>query len=82
MIFEPPRPGQLQELTAAGTFPAPQQCEIHVGELDWQSNPSAVLPLAAAWGVPVTVVPQGGHRLDTGYVSQLLDRWLKAEVLA
>jgi pimeloyl-ACP methyl ester carboxylesterase len=47
MIFEPPRPGQLQAMTQAGTYPVPCQCEIYVGELDWQSNrqPSPSWPM-------------------------------------
>jgi pimeloyl-ACP methyl ester carboxylesterase len=77
MIFEPPRPGQLQAMTQAGTYPVPCQCEIYVGELDWQSNPSAVTQLANAWGHSVTVVPGGEHRLDKSYVSDLLDQWLE-----
>jgi hypothetical protein len=76
-IFEPPRPGQLQAMTEAGTYPIPLHCEFHVGELDWQSNPKAVTDLASAWGHTVTVVPGGEHRLEKSYVSDLLDRWLK-----
>jgi hypothetical protein len=77
MFFEPPRPGQLQAMTEAKTYPISQHCEFHVGELDWQSDPKAVEPLAAAWGHSVTIVPGGEHRLDKQYVSDLLDRWLK-----
>jgi len=77
MYFEPPRPGQLQAKTEAGTYPIPLHCEFHVGELDWQSNPTAVTALANAWGHQVTVVPGGEHRLDKDYVGKLLDRWLK-----
>jgi len=76
MIFEPPRPGQLQAMTEAGTYPIPLRCEFHVGELDWQSNPVAVSALASAWGLSATVVPGGEHRLDKSYVNVLLDRWL------
>ncbi len=77
MIFEPPRPGQLQAMTKTGTYPIPLCCEFHVGELDWQSNPKAVISLAGSWGHSVTVVPGGGHRLDKSYVSGVLDRWLE-----
>ena len=76
MVFEPPRPGQLQAMTKAGTYPVPLHCEFHVGELDWQSDPTAVTALASAWGHSVTVVPNGEHRLDKSYVANLLDRWL------
>lgn len=77
MYFEPPRPGRLQAMTEAGTYPVPLHCEFYVGELDWQSNPSAVTQLASAWGHSVTVVPGGEHRLDKSYVAGLLDRWLE-----
>lgn len=77
MIFEPPRPGQLQAMTAAGTYPIPLHCEFHVGELDWQSDPTAVTALAGAWSHSVTVVPGGEHRLDKNYVSDVLDQWLR-----
>ncbi|OIN93792.1 MAG: hypothetical protein AUJ20_02865 [Comamonadaceae bacterium CG1_02_60_18] len=77
MIFEPPRPGQLQAMTEAGTYPIPLHCEFHVGELDWQSDPIAVTALAGAWDRSVTVVPSGEHRLDKSYVSGVLDRWLE-----
>lgn len=77
MIFEPPRPGQLQAMTEAGTYPVPLHCEFHVGELDWQSDPMAVTALANAWGHSVTVVPGGEHRLDKSYVSAVLDHWLE-----
>lgn len=76
MIFEPPRPGQLQAMTAAGTYPVPLHCEFHVGELDWQSDPTTVTALATAWGHSVSVVPNGEHRLDKNYVNIVLDRWL------
>jgi hypothetical protein len=77
MIFEPRRKGQLQAMTEAGTYPIPHNCEFHVGELDWQSDPSAVTALANSWGRLVTVVPGGEHCLDKDYVARLLDRWLK-----
>jgi len=77
MMFEPPRPGQLQPMTASGTYPIPLHCELHVGELDWQSDPTAGTALAGAWGHSVTVVPGGEHRLDKSYVSDVLDQWLR-----
>lgn len=74
--FIPPRAERLSELAEAGTYPTPMHCEIHVGELDWQSNPTNVLKLADRIGLPVTVVPKAGHMLGKPYVSALLDRWL------
>jgi alpha-beta hydrolase superfamily lysophospholipase len=82
--FIPPRAGQLQRLALEGSFPKPERCEIHVGELDWQSIPSNVQKFAALVGLAVTVVPGDGHMLSKPYVSALLDRWLgesKSDVL-
>jgi hypothetical protein len=76
MGFIPPQSGKLLELAVSGTFPTPQRCEIHVGENDWQSNPSNVLQLAGLLGIEVMVVPDGGHNLSKTYVSGVLDRWL------
>lgn len=76
MGFIPPYAGRLAQLAESGTYPTPQQCEIHVGELDWQSNPSNVMRLAELLGLRATVVPDGGHMLDKRYVSALLDEWL------
>lgn len=78
MGFIPPQSGRLFELADCGKFPTPKQCEIHVGENDWQSNPSSVLNLAGKLGIAVTVVPNGGHNLGKSYVSAVLDRWLVA----
>ena len=74
--FVPPQSGRLFELSESGSYPVPARCEIHVGELDWQSNPSRVIRFATPLGMDVTVVPNGGHMLDKGYVAALLDRWL------
>jgi pimeloyl-ACP methyl ester carboxylesterase len=74
--FSPPRPDRLRELAESGQFSTPTRCEIHVGEEDWQSIPAHVQAFGALTGIPVTVVPRGGHRLDHGYVGSLLDRWL------
>jgi pimeloyl-ACP methyl ester carboxylesterase len=75
--FSPPRPHRLRELAEAGQFNAPARCEIHVGEEDWQSIPANVEAFGRMTGIPVTVVPQGGHNLGKEYVGPLLDRWLK-----
>ncbi len=74
--FSPPRPGRLKELAEAREFNAPACCEIHVGEEDWQSIPANVQAFGRLTGIPVTVVPQGGHDLGKAYVGPLLDRWL------
>jgi hypothetical protein len=82
--FIPPRAGQLQRLALEGSFPKPERCEIHVGELDWQSIPAKVQKFAELVGLAVTVVPGDGHMLSKPYVSALLDRWLdhsKSDVL-
>jgi len=75
--FSPPRPTRLKELAEAGQFNAPASCEIHVGEEDWQSIPANVQAFGRLTGIPVTVVPSGGHDLGKEYVGPLLDRWLK-----
>ena len=74
--FVPPRAERLAELAEAGEYPTPLNCEIHVGELDWQSNPANVLRLAGKLGLNVTVVSQGGHVLGKDYVTGVLDKWL------
>jgi pimeloyl-ACP methyl ester carboxylesterase len=76
--FSPPRPTRLRELAEAGQFNAPANCEIHVGEADWQSIPDNVQAFGRAAGIPVTVVPEVGHDLGKDYVGPLLDRWLRA----
>jgi hypothetical protein len=75
--FSPPRPTRLKELAEAGQFPAPARSAIHVGSEDWQSIPANVQAFGALTGIPVTVVPDGGHNLPKIYVGGLLDRWLK-----
>lgn len=75
--FSPPRPERLKELAQAGKFTAPVHCEIHVGADDWQSIPANVQAFGRLAGIPVTVVPKGGHDLGKAYVGALLDRWLE-----
>lgn len=74
--ISPPRPRRLKELAEAGQFNTPASCEIHVGEEDWQSIPANVQAFGQLTGIPVTVVPQGGHNLGKDYVGPLLDLWL------
>lgn len=76
MGFIPPHSGRLAQLAESGTYPTPLHCEIHVGELDWQSNPANVTKLAGLLGLSATVVPGNGHMLDKQYVSAVLDSWL------
>ena len=77
MNFIPPRSDQLLELAKTGLYPAPLNCEIHVGSEDWQSNPSNVELFGSLTGLRVTVVPEAGHMLPKEYVSDLLDRWIQ-----
>ncbi len=76
--FSPPRPERLKKLAEAGQFNAPVNCEIHVGEEDWQSIPESVQAFGQLTGIPITVVPKSGHDLGKAYVGSLLDRWLIA----
>lgn len=76
LYFVPPRAGLLQELAAAGAYPAPPHCEVHVGASDWQSVPANVLSLGRLTGFAVNVVPYCGHDLGKDYVGTVLDRWL------
>jgi hypothetical protein len=74
--FSPPRPRLLKEMAEASQFNAPTRCEIHVGEEDWQSIPADVQSFGRLTGIPVTLVPKGGHSLGKEYVGSLLNRWL------
>jgi len=74
--FVPPRSRKLKELAQAKKFPAPQSCEIHVGEQDWQSNPEHVGEFGRLLNISVTVVPRAGHMLPKEYVTTVLDQWL------
>ncbi len=75
--FIPPRSRKLAEIAELGAIPKPMHCEVHVGEQDWQSNPSNVSELGRKVGIPVNVVPNAGHMLPKEYVAQVLDRWLE-----
>ncbi len=78
MNFIPPRSEQLLAVAKTGSYPSPLNCEIHVGSLDWQSNPNNVEMFGALTGLKVTVVPEAGHMLPKEYVNNLLDQWLEA----
>ena len=72
--YVPPRAGKLQRLVEQGEFNAPSNCEVHVGEDDWQANPAEVLKLASRVGFEVNIVPGSGHQLDRVYVGEVLSR--------
>ncbi len=74
--FVPPRSRVLMSLVQEGKYPLPKRCEIHVGELDWQSDPDNVAALAKQTGWNMTVVKGAGHMLPKEYVGVVLDRWL------
>ena len=76
MNFIPPRAEKIRQLAEAKIFPAPKQCQIHVGADDWQSNPANVTALGSLLGLDVTVVPNAGHMLPKDYVGDLLDKWI------
>jgi hypothetical protein len=80
MHFRPPRAEHLMRLVQEGSYPVPRHCEVHVGELDWQSVPDEVLAFATPLGIPVTVASGRGHMLGRDYVGPLLDRWLRQTV--
>ena len=77
MTFLPPRSTRLMELAESGSYPTPIHCEIHVGSEDWQANPDNVSKFGQLVGIPVNVVPDGGHNLPHSYVGAVLDKWLK-----
>ncbi len=77
MSFIPPRSRELLALALSGIYPVPRQCEIHVGEQDWQSNPHAVVEFADYLGIKVVVVPNAGHMLGKSYVGGVLENWLQ-----
>lgn len=74
--FSPPFAERLLQLAQTGELTIPTRCEMHVGELDWQCQPDKIENFGQLTGINVTIVPGGGHLLDRGYVSALLDRWL------
>ena len=76
MNFIPPRAEQLLEIAKTGLYPAPLNCEIHVGAEDWQSNSTNVELFGSLTGLKVSVVPEAGHLIPKEYVSMLLDKWL------
>lgn len=76
MFFVPPRADKLRKHLFSGQYPRPDSCEIHVGEDDWQSNPTNVMAIGKSLGISVTVVPTAGHRLGPNYVGLVLDNWL------
>ena len=77
--FIPPRADKLKDLAASNQYPAPQNCHIHVGSEDWQSNPESVNKFADFLKIKAFVVNGVGHQLPIKYVSNLLDTWLDSD---
>ena len=73
--FVPPRSRQLMTLAQGRKYPTAKHCEIHVSELNWQSNPDSVRALAKLTGWDVTVVKGAGHMLAKEYVGAVLEGW-------
>ena len=73
--FVPPRSRQLMKLAQEGKYPIAKRCEIHVGELDWQSNPGNVTALAKLTDWDAIVVKGAGHMLPKEYVGAVLEGW-------
>lgn len=77
MTFVPPRAEKLLRLADEKSFPTPANCEFHVGEEDWQSNPESVKRFCSPQNILFNIVPNAGHQLPKAYVNGLLNRWLK-----
>jgi len=75
-MLSPPRALTLQKMIEQGSFPAPQNCEIHVGSEDWQSNPKKVFEFGQTLKMRVVIAAGLGHRLGHDYVGRVLDNWL------
>jgi len=73
--FIPPNSTYLTKLAENGNFPAPKNCQIHVGTEDWQSNPVDVQKFGELLGLKIHVVAGAGHMLPKEYVGNLLDKW-------
>lgn len=74
--FSPPFAERLFQFAQRGELTIPSRCEIHVGEHDWQCQPEKIQIFGKLTGLPVTIVPEGGHLLSHSYVGELLERWL------
>jgi hypothetical protein len=74
--FSPPRPYVLSEMIDKQVYPTPVNCQIHVGELDWQSNPNNVSKLGLTLNIPVSIIPNAEHMLPKEYIKTVLDKWL------
>lgn len=77
--FFPPRSSKLLEKISSGVYPAPRNCEVHVGADDWQADPEGVKKFFDALQIPVTIASARGHMLGRDYVGPLLDRWLQQD---
>ena len=74
--FIPPYANRLHALASKSLYPIPNNCQIHVGSQDWQSNPDNVTAFAALVNAQVTMLEGAGHSLPKEYVASLLDTWL------
>ena len=73
--FVPPQAELVRQRVEAGTLNAPEHCEVHVGEQDWQSGRESVKRMAQMLGMACAVVPGAGHQLGKAYVGGVLDGW-------
>jgi hypothetical protein len=63
-----PQANKLFELAKSGDFPAPLNCEIHIGSEDLQSAPNYVTAFGDLTGIKVDVLEGAGHRLQKTYL--------------
>lgn len=78
MRFYPPRADVLKQTAQAGSFPKPNNINVHVGDEDWQAGPQALVEFCNAAGIEVHLALGRGHMLGPDYVGPLLDAWLRA----
>jgi alpha-beta hydrolase superfamily lysophospholipase len=76
LTFVPPRAGAIQRQIESGAYPAPLNCQVHVGSEDWQSDPVAINRFGEQLAISVTIVNGRGHMLGQDYVGDVLNEWL------
>jgi alpha-beta hydrolase superfamily lysophospholipase len=79
MTFIPPRANVLIEASEDQRLPKPAWMEIHVGELDRQSDPVLVKAFAEPLGIPYHIHPDQGHTLDKQLVAGIIDSFLSSD---
>lgn len=77
--FVPPHSDRIFELAKTNRFPTPKNCEIHVGDLDWQSRPKDVMNFCEILEIKAHIVPNAGHILPKEYVGTLLDELINSQ---